>query len=105
MGVEKEVPMRAILVAAAMLGFLLSGCGSGDGDKKKPPAPAAQAGGDPAQTPAQPQVTAPAPAKDTTQWYDYGPGDPRGDLKALKRAKETIKKAEATRKDVPEEDP
>ena len=99
--------MRAILAAAVLLGFLLSGCGSGDGDKKKPPAPASQAGGDgttAAPQPSQPAAAAPAaPAKDNSQWYDYGPGDPRGDLKALKHAKETIKKAEATRKDVPEE--
>ena len=78
--------MRTMLVVAAVLGFLFSGCGSDAADKKKPPAQGAEA---------QP------PPKDEKKWSDYGPGDPRGDVKALKHAKESAKKIEASRKDVP----
>jgi hypothetical protein len=81
--------MRAILAILAGLGFLVSGCGSDAADKKKPPPPPAQG------SEAQP------PAKDDKKYSDYGPGDPRGDVKAYKHAKEAGKKMEDSRKDVP----
>jgi len=82
--------MRAILAVLAVLGvlgLLLSGCGSDAADKKKPPAQGSEA--------------QPPPAKDESKWSDYGPGDPRGDVKAYKHAKEAGKKMEDSRKDVP----
>jgi len=84
--------MRAILAVLAGLGFLVSGCGSGDAEKKKPPPGAPAPSG---EAPAQ------QPPKDDKKWSDYGPGDPRGDVKAYKHAKEAGKKIEDSRKDVP----
>ena len=71
--------MRALAAMFVLGGMFLGGCGSGDDEKKKE-------------------------AEKKKEWSDYAPGDPRRDIKALKKAKEVVKQAEETRK-LPEEEP
>ena len=80
--------MRAILAALIFGGLLLAGCGSDESDSTK------------AGPESGPPVAAPPREK---QWTDYGPGDPRGDIKALQHAKKVAKEAEATRQAPPDE--
>jgi hypothetical protein len=72
--------MRATVAILVLGGLLLGGCGS-DEDKKKR-----------------------EEAEKKREWCDYGPGDPRGDIKALKKAREVVKEAEKSRQ-LPEDEP
>ncbi len=96
--------MRMLLtISLTMLAglCLVTGCGS-SGTEEQPAgqAPAQPAGSsEDARQPQQP------PAGDGRQWSDYGPGDPRGDIKALQRAKETAREIEKSRQAPPEDEP
>jgi hypothetical protein len=80
--------MRAILAALVVGGLLLAGCGSDEPAKPKP-------------SPGRKLPDTEEKAPEQKQWSDYGPGDPRGDSKALLHAKKAAGQAQASRQDVP----
>ena len=98
--------MRTLLtLSLAMLAGLCLAAGCGSSGTEEQPA---------GQAPAQPTGTATSgegqqpqqpPAGDGRQWSDYGPGDPRGDIKALQKAKETAREIEKSRQAPPEDEP
>jgi hypothetical protein len=69
--------VRRTITFAAATALLLCGCGSDESGTKPPPKPK---------------------TRDTREWQDHAPGDPRREIKALKKAREEIKQAQETRK-------